>query len=100
MEVREMKNIDVERVRIGCCRCSEAVPEGEKVAACVCCGRFYCVRCIAAAMLFCKESGERVDAALAESTGRCMEELFAVIDRILLEEELASLPVPPRDQGH
>jgi hypothetical protein len=29
-----------------------------------------------------------------------MEELFAVIDRILLEEELASLPVPPRDQGH
>jgi hypothetical protein len=29
-----------------------------------------------------------------------MEELFAVIDTILLEEKFESLPVPPRDQGH
>jgi hypothetical protein len=99
MEVRGMKIIDVEQVRVGCCRCSEAVPEGEKVA-CVCCGRTYCVRCIVAAMLFCKEYSEKVNAALAESTGRCIGELFAVIDRILLEGELEALPVPPRDRGH
>src|SRR5436305_9021487 len=100
MEVREMKNVDVEPVRAGCCKCSEAVPRGEKFAVCVDCGRIYCVRCVAAAILYWLEYKERVDAALAESTGRCMEELFAVIDRILLEEELESLPVPLRDQGH
>jgi hypothetical protein len=94
-----MRSDNVEPLKVGCCRCSEAVLE-EEFTACVCCNRIYCVRCIAAAMVFCKVHSEKVNAALAGITGRCMEVLFGVIDTILLEEELETLPVPPRDQGH
>jgi hypothetical protein len=99
MEVREMKNGNIEPVRFGCCRCSQMIPVGEPIAACQCCGRYYCVWCYVGAMLFWKEKPDRVDAALPETEERCVEDLFAAIDRVRLEEQLESNPVPPRARG-
>jgi hypothetical protein len=52
-----------------------------------------------AARLYCKENREKVEAALPEGKGRCLEEVFAAIDGILVEEHRRPSPVRPRGQG-
>jgi late competence protein required for DNA uptake (superfamily II DNA/RNA helicase) len=101
MEVREMKNGDIElkSERIRCHKCSEMAPEGEPFVVCACCWRPYCLRCVVAARLYRKEHREKVEAALPEGKERCLEELFAAIDGILIEESRRSSLVPPRGQG-
>jgi hypothetical protein len=101
MEVREMKNgaIELKPARIRCRRCSEKSPEGEPIVVCACCWTPYCLRCVVAARLYCKEHREKVEAALPEGKGRCMQEVFAAIDRILVEEPRRSSPVQPWGQG-
>jgi hypothetical protein len=110
MEVREMKNGTIERemkngaiglkpARIRCRSCSEMSPEGEPIVVCACCCRPYCLRCVVAARLYCKENREKVEAALPEGKGRCLEEVFAAIDGILVEEHRRPSPVRPRGQG-
>ncbi len=85
---------------IWCCGCSKTLPAGEPITVCRCCGRFYCTRCLDAAVAFHSEERERLQAALGGPRDYCMEEVLAVLEKALLEDLLKAIPVPPRDQGH
>jgi late competence protein required for DNA uptake (superfamily II DNA/RNA helicase) len=110
MEVRQMKNGIIERdvkngaiepkpARIRCRKCSEMSPEGEPIVVCACCWTPYCLRCVVAARLYRKEHKEKFEAVLPEGKAPCLEEVFATIDRILVEEHSQSSAVPPRGRG-
>ena len=94
-----MKKRAWDALQLSCGRCGEEIPNPDPVVLCRCCGRIFCVRCVALLMIYSLEHEDRLAGAMRDRPD-CIQTVFETIDRIENKTLRKSTPVPPREQRH